>query len=386
MATTISPADMSLFQPFVLRSGTTEVTMRNRIMRSATWEGLADATGHVTDVLIEKMVELAKGNVGLIIASYAYVSQDGQTGVGQIGVYDDSHIAGLRRMTDAVHASGGHIALQINHGGRVSMSSPSIGPCDCEIKSENPDKPVAPNCIAADTATMARILNNFVNAARRVKAAGFDAVMLHMAHGFLLSQWLSPLFNQRTDEHGGSIENRLKWVLEIVAAVRAEVGPNYPILAKLNTADFHSQGLTVEESTVVAVALAKAGVCLLEASGGTSMSSFASCRTVAQGKEGHHATGSTSWKQALSHAGLSSTAVALVGGIRSPKSAQEFISGGSCDIISLARPFIREPTLVLRWQSDPENARSACVSCNKCFGPIRSSTGFYCPLKGKNLF
>jgi 2,4-dienoyl-CoA reductase-like NADH-dependent reductase (Old Yellow Enzyme family) len=197
------------------------MSLPNRFVRSATWEGLADKDGSVTGTLIEKMIELAKGEVGLIISSYAFVSPEGQSSPGQLAVYDDRFLSGLRDMAHAVHLAGGKMALQLVHGG--CNSNPELS----GLKAIGPS--TLSTCREASKEDIAVIISAFLRAAERAKQAGFDAVQIHAAHGFLLSQFLSPAFNKRKDEYGGELENRARLVLEVVRSVRKTVGPEYPV-------------------------------------------------------------------------------------------------------------------------------------------------------------
>ena len=193
------------------------MTLPNRFVRSATWEGMAAADGSVSARLTEKMVELARGDVGLIISGYSFVRPEGRSTPGQLAVYDDRFVPGLKRMVDAVHAAGGRIAQQIVHGGASANRDLSgMGPVG---PSDNGGK-----CRPLRKDEMAGIAVAFAQAARRAKEAGFDAVQVHGAHGFLLSEFLSPAFNKRTDEYGGSLENRARLLVEVVQGVREVVG------------------------------------------------------------------------------------------------------------------------------------------------------------------
>src|SRR5664279_2273765 len=198
------------------------MSLANRFVRSATWEGLADQDGSVTPRLIEMMVELARGEVGLIISSYTFVSPEGRSSPGQLAAYDDRFLPGLRDMARAVHSGGGKIALQLAHAGCKANSELSglepIGPSAVE-------KDGQPICRLAGREDIANIVSAFIRAAELSKQAGFDAVQIHAAHGFLLSQFLSPAFNKRTDEYGGELANRARLLLKIVRSIRKTVGP-----------------------------------------------------------------------------------------------------------------------------------------------------------------
>jgi 2,4-dienoyl-CoA reductase-like NADH-dependent reductase (Old Yellow Enzyme family) len=348
------------------------MNLPNRFVRSATWEGLADKDGSVTDKLIEIMMELAKGAVGLIISSYAFVSPEGQSSPGQLAVYDDRFLPGLRDMAYAVHSAGGKMALQLVHGGCSSNSELSgleaIGPSTLST------------CREASKEDIAAIISAFSRAAGRAKQAGFDAVQIHAAHGFLLSQFLSLAFNKRRDEYGGELGNRARLVLEVLRSIRKIVGPEYPVLIKLNSEDFLEGGMTREEAIQVAGMLEDASINAIELSGGT-VASPEKLMPVRPGKltrkqEVYYREAAMLYKQKVR------IPLMLVGGIRSYEVADALVKNGATDYISMSRPLICEPGLVKRWQ-EVDRRKAECISCNSCFGPPSEGKGFYCVTMAK---
>ena len=349
------------------------MSMGNRFVRSATWEGLADKEGSVTPKLIDMMVALAKGEVGLIITSYAFVSPEGKQSSGQIAVYDDRFLPGLRQMVQAVHAAGGKIALQIVHCG--AFATPKLTGLDLIGPSESV-KEGQPACRAASKEDIADIISAFTAAAVRAKKAGFDAVQLHAAHGYLLSEFLSPAFNKRTDEYGGPLSNRARLLLEVVRSIRKAVGPNYPILAKLNAEDFLENGMTREESVQVSQMLADASLDAVEFSGGTGVSPGKLIpprpgKLKAPENEVYYRETARLYKKKVK------IPLMLVGGVRSYQVADELIASGTADYIALSRPLICEPGLVKRWK-EGDLRKAECVSDNECFGPALDGRGVYC--------
>ena len=343
--------------------------LANRFVRSATWEGLAAKDGSVTPRLTKMMVELAAGEVGLIITSYAFVSPEGRSNTTQLGICEDGLIAGLRDMTAAVHSGGGKIALQLVHGGCVS--SPGVS----GLEPVGPSKGEISGCRAAGMEDIARIKSEFARAASRAKEAGFDAVQIHAAHGFLLSQFLSPAFNKRTDEYGGSLANRARLLLEVLTAIRGAVGPAYPILVKINSEDFLEGGMTRQESVEVSVMLEKATVDAIEFSGGTVISpeKLSPVRTgrLKPSDEVYYREAASLYKNRVA------VPLILVGGIRSLDVAEGLVQGGVTDHISMSRPLICEPDLVRRWRKG-DRRPSECVSDNACFAPASDGRGLYC--------
>jgi len=348
------------------------MSLSNRFIRSATWEGLADKDGSVTSKLIEIMIELAEGGVGLIISSYAFVSPEGQSSPGQLAVYDDRFLPRLLDMANAVHTAGGKMALQLVHGGCSSNSELSglkaIGPSPLST------------CREAGKEDIAAIISAFSQAAGRAKQANFDAVQIHAAHGFLLSQFLSPVFNKRKDEYGGELANRARLLLEVVRNIRKTVGPEYPVLIKLNSEDFLEGGITREEAVRVAGMLENASINAIEFSGGT-VASPEKLIPVRPGKltrkqEVYYREAAKLYKQKVT------IPLMLVGGIRSYEVADKLVKNGITDYISMSRPLICEPKLVKRWM-EGDRRKAECISCNLCFGPPSEGKGFYCVTMAK---
>jgi len=347
-----------------------QMTLANRFVRSATWEGMAGNDGSCTPKLTELMVQPAEGGVGLIISSHAYVSQEGQAGPWQLGIYSDKLIAGFSGMTEAVHKASGKIAMQLAHAGIQANSS---------LTGQPPKGPSAFEKIPAaqemNHEEIQNLIESFGRAAFRAKTAGFDGVQIHAAHGFLLSQFLSPFFNRRKDQYGGDIENRARLVLEVYKSVRSEVGDHFPVMIKLNSEDFLEGGLSLDEMVQVAAMLEDAGVDAIELSGGTLYSG--ECTPVRQGKfgseekEAYHLDGARKYK------GKIDVPLMLVGGIRSYEVAEQLVKEGLADYISLSRPFIREPNIINRWKSG-DTRKAMCQSDNLCFDPVVHGEGIYC--------
>ena len=350
--------------------------LRNRFVRSATWEAMATLEGAVTPRLVDTIAALAKGGVGLIISGHAYVRPEGQAGPLQMSAARDELIPGLRQMAVAAHDHGAKMVLQLAHAGYFAAHKlTGTLPLAVSASVKLDDVPRRELTIAA----IRDVVQAFAAAAARAKAAGFDGVQIHSAHGYLLGQFLSPLFNKRTDEYGGTLQNRLRVHLETLRAVRQAVGDDYPILIKLNGRDYAEGGLELEESVEAAALMEQAGLDALELSSGmTQFSTFGAARTriSTQKKEAYNQEEAKVFKQRLR------IPLALVGGIRSLPVAERLVEQGVCDFISMSRPFIREPDLVNRWQSG-DRRKAACTSDNLCFGPARSGEGLYCVTAAK---
>jgi 2,4-dienoyl-CoA reductase-like NADH-dependent reductase (Old Yellow Enzyme family) len=350
--------------------------LANRFVRSATWEGMASADGSCTPKLIDLTAKLAQGGVGLIISSYAYVVPEGKARVGQIGIYKDELKDGLQEMTGVVHEHGARIVAQIMHGGIY---------CDAERTGRTPlALSRVPDLVESPHEEMSmediqNIVEAFGQAARRAKEAGFDGVQIHAAHAYLHSQMLSPAFNRRTDAYGGSIENRACALLETLHAIRSAVGPNFPVLIKMNCQDFLDGGLTLEDSLQVAVLLEQNGIDAIELSGGTLISGdLAPVRSgiTSENKEAYFREEARAFKERLQ------VPLILVGGIRSFNLAEQLVEKGYADYISMSRPFVREPDLIKRWASG-DRRKSACMSDSLCREPAFSGEGIYCVVERK---
>jgi len=357
-----------LFETTTLKN----MTLPNRFVRSATWEGRATDDGFCTQGLIDMMTQLVRGGVGLIITGHAYVLKNGQAGPWQLGVYSDTLIEGLTKMTEAVHQENGKIVMQIAHSGcQAPVALTGLSPLGPSVL-ENQE---GSRCREMTQADISKVVDAFAQGAARAKQAGFDGVQIHAAHGYLLSQFLSPFFNKRTDEYGGTIENRTRIVLEVLARIRALVGYDFPVLIKLNSEDFLDNGLTVDDMIHAAALFEQAGIDAIEISGGTAYSNGRIPVRIAkidtEEKEVFYKSAATRYKKKIP------VPLLLVGGIRSYGVAERLVEEGTADYISLCRPLIREPHLINRWKQG-DTRRATCLSDNLCFKPTRAGQGLYC--------
>ena len=218
-------------------------------------------------------------------------------------------------------------------------------------------------------------INAFRDGAIRAHKAGFDGVQIHAAHGYLLSQFLSPYFNKREDEYGGDIENRARIVLDVVRSVRDAVGERFPVLVKINTEDFLDGGFSVDDMLRVARLLEKSGVDAIELSGGTILGIYIGNFNISFSWIGE---GGTYYEEAAKrYKSEIRIPLMLVGGIRSYEVSRRLVEEGLSDYISLCRPLIREPDLIRRWESG-DTRDAECVSDNACFQPGIEGKGVQC--------
>ncbi len=352
------------------------IRMQNRFIRSATWEGLATPKGEVTPALIKCMTALAQSSVSLIISSHAYISLEGQGSPFQLGIYDDDLLDGYLDLTQAVHAENSQIILQITHAGHFAENTntpePPLAVSVFEGLSTSPRQELTPSRIK-------KLIEDFSLAAGRAKKAGFDGIQIHSAHGYLLNQFLSPAFNKRKDEYGGSLENRMRIHSKIYQNIRDIVGPDFPILIKLNSKDFIKDGLDISESQIIAQSFSKMGFNAIEISGGMVAGGklSPSCQKILQPrKEAYFKKFAAKIKEHIN------IPLILVGGNRSLENMQQVLDQGTADYFAMSRPLICEPDLIKRWEENNKQ-KSQCISCNSCFQPGREGKGVYCVAKEK---
>lgn len=331
----------------------------NRMVRSATAERMATPDGHVTPRLIHLYEELARGGVGLIISGHMYVHPSGKCHPEMTAVYDDKFLPGLTDLASAVHAAGGKVVVQINHGGMN---------CSEETVTEL----IAPSDVSTDLLPrparemteeeILQIIGAYGQAARRVKEAGFDGVQIHGAHGYLVNQFLSPLINRRGDRWGGDLEKRMQFLRDVSSEIREQVGPHYPVLIKLGMMDGKEGGLSLEDGVQIVSALEKMGVDGIEISGGIGGERVTNI--IAGIKAGKNEAYFLPWAQQARK--VTKLPILLVGGMRSKAVMQQVLDGGAADFISLSRPLISETDLPERLRLGLQE-RSICISGNLCW-------------------
>lgn len=352
-----------------------DVEIRNRIIRSSTSETLADDRGLLTDAYHDFHLRLARNGVGLIFTGHCSVHPRGNYIRGMTALDRDEVIPRMRKLTAAIHEAGAKIFAQLNHAGSQSRDT-SIEPLAPSLV-ENPQFHRMP-LREASSDEIWEAIAAFGDSARRVREAGFDGVHVHAGHGYLLSEFLSPATNRRTDEWGGSLENRQRLLLETYRSMRAAVGDDFPIANKIGLWDYVADGLTVEDGRATAKLMDEAGLDAIELSAGL-MSPLAESAARYVGVTRTRAVQDKLFNRVLArpvaeayyrdearrHKAQAKGKTILVGGIRTVELMNDVIEDGSADFVSLARPFIREPDLVRQI----ENGRTGmvdCVSCNIC--------------------
>lgn len=375
----------SIFAPAQLGA----LPLRNRIIKTATYEGMTPG-GVPSPALTEHHVTLARGGVGMTTVAYCAVSSAGRT-FGEQMYMRDAIVPHLQALTAAVHAAGAKVSLQLGHCGAFSKNKELPG-----------RRPLAPSFAinryglmagmpftrAMTERDMEQVIDEFGSAASAAVRAGFDAVELHLGHGYLLSQFISPATNQRRDRWGGSLDNRMRLPLAVVAEARKRVGPQVPVLCKINLRDGFRGGLQLDESVVVAQKLEAAGVDALVLSGGfTSTSPFYLFRGKAPIKEMIEVEKNPLQRLVLRYLGgrvireypfqelffledaravrrAVRMPLVLLGGALSRQNLETAMQEGF-DFVAMGRALIADPDLVVRMERG-ETDRSRCISCNKC--------------------
>ncbi|MCH4035744.1 MAG: NADH:flavin oxidoreductase [Lachnospiraceae bacterium] len=304
-----------------------KLAVRNHFVRAATAEGAAADDGAPTEAIAARYEALAEGEVGTILTSYAYIAGDEKPQKHELGIWNDALIPAYEELTRRVHERGSRIVMQIVHGSSQSQADPEhaviLGPSAVP----NPISGLVPREMTKEE--IRQVTLQFVKAAERAKKAGFDGVEIHAAHGYLLAQFLSPLLNHRQDAYGGSVENRARFLVEVVRAVREQVGADYPVWVKINSSDEVPGGLTTEEFLKMGALVDEAGAAAIEISGNR--------WNAHRPEERLYYLDAARRLRPLVHAD-----VILTGGVRD---RADLLRGQEAGIrfFGLARPFLRDP-------------------------------------------
>ena len=365
-----------LFSPITI--GTLEI--KNRGIMAPMVVGLCGRDGEVTEDFIAYHVARARGGVGLNITGGAFVDQGSKVSPRQLGCHTDQTIPGLRQLADAVHDAGGRIAVQLLHGGRQANPLYSGAPL------------VAPSPIACGvvqvmpreltTAEIGELVAKFAAGARRCKEAGIGAVGVHGAHGYLVNQFLSPHTNHRTDEYGGDAERRARFPLDVVDAVRAEVGPDFPIIYRISANEYLPDGLTSQDSAQFCVRLVEHGINAIHVSGST----YESNRVA--GTEALPLGAFVEDAMVIREGIKAAVPVAVANRIKTPEFADQLIADGKVDIVATGRPLICDPDFYVKAQRGDAADIRVCLSCNWCINQMGMgvhATCLYNPEMGNEL-
>jgi 2,4-dienoyl-CoA reductase-like NADH-dependent reductase (Old Yellow Enzyme family) len=382
-----------------IRIGSMEV--KNRIVKAAVVENMATEDGRVTDALVRVYEKAAQGGAGLIISGGTYVQPIGRNVKFQTGVHDDDLIPGLARMAKAGQANGARMVLQISHGGRQCppefVGDDVVGPSPVKDTLTK----VTPRAMREDE--IEATIKAFGAAARRARKAGFDGVEIMAGHGYLINEFLARRTNLRSDQWGGALENRARFLFRVIEEIRRSVGSDFPVLIKINTEDQMRNGFSLEECSWVCERLPGLGIDAIKFTGGT----YESALNIARGDipEAEILEDYQGWErfrikmiiQLMRRKFRFSEAyflenvkqlrqgldipVILVGGLRSPALMERIVREGQADMVALGRPLIRQPGWPNRILAGRDEAAS-CLNCNRCFIRITQDQPARCYAKG----
>jgi len=327
--------------PFTLPSG---AVLKNRIAKSAMSENCGTYSNAPTKTLINAYEVWAKGNPGLLITGNVMVDAKALGEPRNVVVEDYTHFERLKQWAKTVEGTGVHLWPQLNHPGRqafASINKKVVAPSAVPLKMGGASK-MFTTATPLTEEEIWDIIKRFGNSARILKEAGFTGCQIHGAHGYLVSQFLSPISNTRTDQWGGPLENRARFVLEVYREIRNQVGPDYPVGIKINSADFQRGGFTEEESMEVVQILSREGIDLIEISGGT----YEKPAMVKGNRKQSTIEREAYFLDYIEKARkITDKPLLLTGGFRSVKVMEDALAGGKLDVIGLARPFCLYPNL-----------------------------------------
>ncbi|MFQ5773555.1 MAG: NAD(P)-binding protein [Kiloniellaceae bacterium] len=379
-AVTAAPPRSKLFTPGLIGG----VEVPNRVVMPSMTTRLADAEGHVTDATIAYFAARARGGVGLITVEMAAPEKAGKHRHNELGICHDRFLPGLARLVAALHDAGSKVSIQLGHGGGHTR------------KDISGEEPIAPSAIEHSVfeathavvvpremsrARIARTVQAHVAAARRAREAGFDAIELHAAHGYLISQFLCPAENRRTDAYGGTLENRARFGLDILRRIKAEV-PGLAVIFRMNADDFMANGMPFAEARRVAKWAAEAGADALHVSGGH-YRSWPQREIMVPPMAYPEATFLDYAARVKAEA---SVPVIAVGRLGDPATAMAAVDSGKADFVALGRALLADPD----WVSKVRAGRAVrrCLACNTCINEMRGGATISClvnPVTGREL-
>jgi 2,4-dienoyl-CoA reductase-like NADH-dependent reductase (Old Yellow Enzyme family) len=342
-----------LFTPFKLE----ELEIKNRFVRSATTSYWSEDNGILTDPILDYYNKLSKGNIGLIIKGHSFVTEKGKAHEKQSGLSSDIHLPRMKELTKLVHSNGSKIIAQISHAGCNSINDRATASIYVNDKIE------ARKLTSEEIHT---ITKEFGKTARLAIEAGFDGVQIHGAHGYLISQFLSDRINKRDDEFGGSIEGRMKLLLEVYREIRNQISDQAVVGVKINTDDFAPEGgLQIDDTISVLKELYDLGLTFAELSGGGPEQDRQIRKIRGRAKESSGYNEATWGGHALKiRKAVPSLPLILVSGIRTRKLMENLLYDKVVDLVSMSKPFINEPDLVNLLKAGQE--RASCIDCFKC--------------------
>jgi 2,4-dienoyl-CoA reductase-like NADH-dependent reductase (Old Yellow Enzyme family)/thioredoxin reductase len=357
-----------LFQPAKIGS----MTLANRVIMAPMYTQIAHEKGYVSDRLIAYYDERARGGMGLIIVENTAVARGGESATREPAIFDDTYLEGLSKLASIIHKYGVKAAIQLHHAGRQRPGQ--MG------------QPVAPSAIsckfvkaqprALTTEETDELVEKYAEGALRAKKAGFDAVEFHGAHGYLICQFLSGYTNKRTDKYGGSLENRMRFALDIVKKTRQKVGSNFPVLFRISAKEFVPGGLDIDQTKVIARALQDAGVDCVDVSAGIYETGQWSCQPGWMPR-GCLVPFAEEIKKNVS------VPVAVAGRVVDPRLAETVLAEGRADFIALGRPFLADPQILIKAKEVRYDDIRMCIACCNCMDSLMRGRSIVCSINAE---
>jgi 2,4-dienoyl-CoA reductase-like NADH-dependent reductase (Old Yellow Enzyme family)/thioredoxin reductase len=359
-----------LFSPG--RVGSLELS--NRIVFAATSSELADREGLIGDDAVEYYAERARGGAGLIVVEATYVEREGKRLHHNAMLHEDRFIPGMRKIVDAIHSEGAKAALQLNHGGRESVpdvcGSVPLAPSPIASHFTGVGDAVLPREMTVGE--IDRIIERFVDAAERARSAGYDAIELHGAHGYLIGQFLSPESNKRRDEYGGNAQGRARFCFRIIQAIKAKLGQDYPVIVRMNARDHTKDGLGIDDAKAIAAIFEAAGADSISVSGGVHSSRPYMVVPGMSVERGCFVSDADAIRRKID------IAVMVVGRINTPALAEQILRDGHADFICLSRALIADPYFPVKAKAGRPDTIAPCIACNECIATVHRHKGLAC--------
>ncbi|MCP4681874.1 MAG: FAD-dependent oxidoreductase [Desulfobacterales bacterium] len=340
-----------------------EMEVKNRFILAPMYVGSADADGFITQRTLDYYAERAKGGVGLAIVEYSYIDDKASKSVfNQIAISRDEMIPGLSKLSKAIKENGARAGIQLSHTGGCRMTlEPSVSP------SGIPVTPPLGGMAESEELTVEgikEIVESFARAAGRAKQAGFDMIELHGAHGYLITEFFSRHANKRTDAYGGTLHKRMRFGLEVVEAVRNQVGKDYPLGIRISGTDYDENGITLDESIEFAKELESAGVDIIHVSGSTDMIVHKIFLPI------YYPRAFNVYLAEGVRKAVSKVPIIATGGITTPDLAEEILAAGKADFVALAKPLLADPYLPLKAKEGRVEDIRPCIRCMQCYGTV----------------
>jgi 2,4-dienoyl-CoA reductase-like NADH-dependent reductase (Old Yellow Enzyme family)/thioredoxin reductase len=359
--------------PRLFRAGRIDgLHLKNRLMMAPMVRNYADADGKANARFVAHIDRVARGGVGAIILEAAFVSPEGRGFSNELGLHEDSVVPALRKVTAAAHRHGCKIGIQLYHAGRqTSQKTTGVRPI---APSSVPDPTVNELPEEMNQLRIRAVVEAYGRAAQRARSAGCDFVEIHGAHGYLVTQFLSSFSNRRTDRYGGSFANRTRFLREVYAAIRAEVGGHYPVSIRLSADELVEGGITLKESVATAKLCEELGISAIHVSVGN-YASYAQGRMIPPmaTPDGTLVSYAAAFKKSLA------IPVIAVGKIRTPQMAERVLREDQADFVALGRPLLADPDWVVKAQAGKAGNIHPCIACNQgCISRLFAQQDVWC--------